>query len=196
MNIKRNIKRFSVAALAVFALSVVIGDVAGRTRYSLVSEPVSRYVNASLGWVTVVGLFCLGIGTALVAWRVRSRVLGVAAAATGVAAVFPADPPGNWSNPTLSDTIHGQAAMLAFAALALSALVVKEARILAWVAVGSTAFMMVTLVDVMTVRWLATATIPTFFGLTERVALLAYVAWMIAAVLLSEPKGDRDAFPV
>jgi len=191
-----NTKHFSVAALAGFTFAVVIGDIAGRTEYSLVSEPVSRYVNASLGWVTVVGLFCLGIGTALVAWRVRSRVLGVAAAATAVAAVFPADPPGNWSNPSLSDTIHGQSAMLAFAALALSALVVKEARILAWVAVGSTAFMVVTLVDVMTVRWLATGTIPTFFGLTERVALLAYVAWMIAAVLLSEPKGDRDAFPV
>lgn len=190
-----NIKHLSVVALAGFTVAVVSGDVAGRAEYSLVSEPVSRYVNTSLGWVTVLGLFCLGIGTALTAWRVRSRVLGVAAAAIGVAAVFPADPPGNWSNPSLSDTVHGQAAMLAFAALALSALLVRRARILGWVAVGATAVMMATLVDVMTVRALSTATFPTFFGLTERVALLAYVVWMIAAVV-SEPKEEQHALQV
>lgn len=194
-----NTKHFSVVALAGFTVAVVAGDVVGRSEYSLLSEPVSRYVNTSAGWVTVAGMFCLGIGTALAAWRVRSRVLAVAAAAIMVAAAFPADPPGNWNNPSLSDTIHGQAALLAFVALALSVLVARQAhptaKPLGWVAVGATAVMLTTLIDVMTVRELGTSTIPTFFGLTERIALLAYVVWMIA-LMVSGPKEDQHALAV
>jgi hypothetical protein len=157
---------------------------------------VSRYVNTSTGWITVAGMLCLGAGTALAAWHARSRMLGFASAAILVAAVFPADPPGNWSSPTLPDVIHGQAAMVAFAGLALAALVNTQARVLAWVAIGATAVMAVTLVDVMTVRGLGIGSVPTFFGLAERIALLAYVAWMTAVVVVAEPGGDRDALEV
>lgn len=188
LDMKNNLSAAAVAALAAFAGTIVIGDVLGR-EYHPIAEPVSRYVNTSVGWITVVGLFCFGIGTALTAWRTRSKVLGVASVAILVAAVFPADPPGNWSNPTLSDTIHGQAALVAFVALIVAAW--RSRRALGWTVVATTIVMLVTMVDVMSVRALSTDSFPTFLGLTERIALFAYVAWMIAMV-----RRDRNAVTV
>lgn len=183
-------KHFTVIALAVFVLAVLIGDVASK-EYHPLAEPVSRYVNTATGWVTTLGLFCFGVGAALTAWHTRSKLLAAAAILVVVAAVVPADPPGHWSNPSLSDTIHGVTALAAFAGLTVSALRLGNRRF-GQVAVAATVVMTVTLVDVMTVRRLGAGDVPTFLGLTERVALMAYVAWMIATVLAKRNDG-RDA---
>ncbi len=194
------LKGFTIVALSAFPVSFVIADIAS-PEYHPLAEPISRYVNTSTGWLTVLGMVCLAVGAGLAVRRVPPELrlgriaLGTFAAAVLIAAAFPADPPGNWSNPSLADTVHGQAAMVAFVAFPIAAVALsrddRALRTLAWAAVGATAIMAVTLIDVITVRELGVAGLPTLLGLTERIALVTYVAWLIAIV--ARAKGVAHA---
>lgn len=191
-NDKALLRRAGIAALTAFPATFLLHDVIS-DRYHPVAEPVSRYVNTSTGWLTTAGLLCACAGAALTAWQARPAtrsgrsgrlLLWLFAAAVLMAALAPADPPGNWSNPSTSEIVHGQAAMVAFASLPVAAVLLSRslgrARALAWTTAATTAIMMVTLIDVMTVRALSVGNFPTLLGLTERLALLSYVAWLIA----------------
>lgn len=190
-NDKAIVRRATIATLAAFPATFLAHDLISDEHHP-VAETVSRYVNTSTGWLTVIGLLCASAGAALTAWQLRpaSRggrigrvLLWVFAATVFVAAIAPADPPGNWSRPSTSEMVHGQAAMVAFFSLPAAAVLLsrdhRRAGALAWTTVTATAIMMVTLVDVMTGRVLGFGGFPTLLGLTERLTLVSFIAWMI-----------------
>jgi hypothetical protein len=194
------LKAFTIAAAIAFPAAFVATDIAS-PQYHPLAEPVSRYVNTSAGWLVVLGMVSLAAAAALTAWQMPAQrglgriALGTFAAAVLIAAVFPADPPGNWSNPSLADMVHGQAAMVAIVAFPIAAVLLSRGdgptTALAWVATCATLAMAVTLVDVMTVRALGVAGLPSLLGLTERIALVSYVAWLVTAV--TRTKGVAHA---
>lgn len=198
-NDSTNLRRVSIASLAAFPATFLAHDLIS-DEYHPVAETVSRYVNTSTGWLTVVGLLCASAGAALTAWQLRpaSRggrigrvLLWVFAAAVFVAALAPADPPGNWSSPSMSELVHGQVAMVAFLSFPAAAVLLsrdhRRAGALAWTTVAAAAIMMVTLVDVMTGRVLGFGGFPTLLGLTERIALVSFIAWMITMLVARRP---------
>ncbi|WP_411070647.1 DUF998 domain-containing protein [Streptomyces sp. cmx-4-25] len=101
-------------------------------QYDLVSETLSRYVHGTAGWLLPAALLAVGAASAVLAVRLGAgtRRAGRAAlvvwtAGILVAALFPADPPGHWRRPSLSELVHGNAAFLAFAALPTAALLLR-----------------------------------------------------------------------
>ncbi|NUT44216.1 MAG: DUF998 domain-containing protein [Thermoactinospora sp.] len=176
-----------VGALA-FALSDIVN-----TGMSPVEETVSRFVNTDAGWLVTVGLLAIAAGsavlTAMVARAGLSRLgtglLAVWSAGILVAAIFPADPPGRWDDPSLSETVHGLAAWVALLALMIAAIVITRALprdpvLLAMtvaVVVGLLLFL-ITLVDAM-----ATRSLPPLLGVTERIALAADLGWLVVAAV-------------
>ncbi|WOX20132.1 DUF998 domain-containing protein [Streptomyces solicathayae] len=196
--------RSTVAALALAAGAIAAADLLN-PQYSPVSEAVSRYVNGSAGWLVTLALVAIGAASALLAARLGRLPGGGVARRTGrtalavwaggvlVAAVFPADPPGHWSRPTLSEMVHGTAAMPAFVALPLAALVLAgplgarwpagrtALRALAAASVVTTVALAVCLVDVMDGPSLGVGSAPTLVGLVERLAIAADLAWLALA---------------
>lgn len=185
------LSRVTIGTLAAFPATFLAHDLIS-DEYHPAAETVSRYVNTSTGWLTVAGLLCASVGAALTAWQLRPAgrggrigivLLWMFAAAVFVAAIAPADPPGNWSNPSMSEIVHGQAAMVAFVSLPAAAVLLsrdhRRTAALAWTTVAAAAIMMVTLVDVMTGRVLGFGGFPTLLGLTERLALVSFIAWMM-----------------
>lgn len=114
-------------------------------------------------------------------------LLGVWAAGIAAAAVFPADPPGNWADPSLSETVHSLSTWSALGAFTAAAIVLGRrwrglpgtpralAPVTAAVAVAVALFA-VTLVDAMAFREL-----PALLGVTERAVIAADLAWMCVA---------------
>ncbi|WP_336210763.1 DUF998 domain-containing protein [Nonomuraea sp. LPB2021202275-12-8] len=187
-------KKMVLTGIAVGAAAFAISDVVNR-EMSPVGETVSRFVNTGAGWLVPLGLVAIGLAaaalTVAVARTGTSRagtwLLGIWAAGVLVAAVFPADPPGQWDNPSISETVHGFSAWAAFLAFMIAAVLLTRAwprdALLTGATVVVVAGMMlfvVTLVDVMVAR-----SLPPVVGLTERVAIAADLAWMaLAAVRL------------
>lgn len=188
-----------LAGVVVGAVAFTISDVVNR-EMSPVEETVSRFVNTGAGWLVPLGLAAIGIAaavlTAAVARTGTSRagtwLLGIWSAGVLVAAIFPADPPGRWDNPSASETVHGLAAWAALLSFMVAAVLLTRAwprdNLLAGVTVvvvvGMILFV-VTLVDVMVAR-----SLPPVVGVTERIVLAADLAWMgLAAVRL--PRDSR-----
>lgn len=165
-------------------------------------EAVSYYVHGQLGWLLTVGLIALGIGSVSVVvglsgtvggrWAGTGRwLVGIWAVGVLLGGVFRADPPGNWSEPpSISGMIHGNAAMLAFLALPFGALCLArafrndvrwrhESSLLVGLAVAAAISLIL----------FATSLVPVFvrpgppvlLGLSERVLLAIYAAWLAAA---------------
>jgi hypothetical membrane protein len=195
--------------VTVIALHVLQPDLSPR------DEAVSYYVHGPFGWLLTVGLIGLGIGSGgLVAGlgrtlRGRRSSIGrwlVSVWAVGVTlgGVFPADQRGHWNQPpSLAGLIHGNAAMLAFFALPIGALLLgrsflddqewrPRARLLFWLALAaalSLAAFMVSLAPVF-IR----PGPPILLGATERLLLAVYVAWLAAVgfcLLVSSDRGDQ-----
>ncbi|GAA4054490.1 DUF998 domain-containing protein [Nonomuraea soli] len=178
----------SVVGALAFALSDIVN-----TGMSPVEETVSRFVNTDAGWLVTVGLAAIALGsaalTAMVAraglGRLGTGLLALWSAGILVAAIFPADPPGRWDNPSLSETVHGLAAWVALLALMIAAIVVTRALprdpvlsgMTVAVVVGLVLFL-VTLVDAM-----ATRSLPPLLGVTERIALAADLGWLVVAAI-------------
>jgi hypothetical protein len=115
--------RGMLATLGVSALAIAAADVLN-PQYNPLSETVSRYVNGTAGWLITVAILGIGAASAALVPLLRGPgrwALAVWAAGVLVAGVFPADPPGRWSQPSVSEMVHGLAAWVAFAALAVTA---------------------------------------------------------------------------
>ncbi|MFE1409828.1 DUF998 domain-containing protein [Streptomyces sp. NPDC085524] len=181
--------------------------------YDLVSETLSRYVHGTAGWLLPAALLAVGAASAGLAVRLGAATrragraaLVVWAAGILVAALFPADPPGHWSRPSLSELVHGSAAFLAFAALPAAAVLLRgtlvarrtdlrtalNASTLA--SVAATAVLAVFLIDVMdggpSLGW---GGAPTLVGLVERLVLAVDLGWIALALAATRPR-DEDGW--
>lgn len=164
-------------------------------------EAISYAVHGPYGWLVTVGLLALALGSlALTVGIARSGpqrgmaagrwLLAIWTAGVLLGAVFPADPPGNWSRPpSPAGAVHGMVSLVAFVALPLAGLLLalglrRDHRwrpIGAWLlalALASTAALLAFLAA------LAPAIIspgpPVLLGLAERVLLVANTAWLAA----------------
>ncbi|MEU7070710.1 DUF998 domain-containing protein [Streptomyces narbonensis] len=186
-------KTFSLAGLAVAVLALALSDVVNRG-YDPLTETVSRYVNQPHGWLVTVGLLAVAVGSAAVAVRAGGSgwggwLLHFWAGCVLVAAVFPADPPGNWSRPSLSDGVHGVAAWAGFLALAIAIVRLTSVwrrepawaskacglTVLAWASSAAFVLFAVAFVD----KAVLTHTAP--LGLAERVVIALDLAWLALA---------------
>ncbi|GAB2810187.1 hypothetical protein GCM10022221_04490 [Actinocorallia aurea] len=121
--LRRTAGTAAAVAFAAFTLSDLV-----HPGYDPVAEPVSRYVNGAHGWLVTLGIAALALAVAAaaaLAGRGR-RLLAASAAGFAVAAVFPADPPGRWQAPSLSESVHGAAAWTALILLCAAAHVVTR----------------------------------------------------------------------
>ena len=189
-------KTGSLAGLAVAVLALTASDVVNKG-YDPLAETVSRYVNLPHGWLVTVGLLGIALGSAALAVRtVRAGgggrsgwLLGFWAVCVLVAAVFPADPPGNWDRPSTADTVHGVAAWAGFLALAVAivrltmtwrreparASGARGLTVLAWASSVAFVLFAAAMVD----RAVLTHTAP--LGLAERVVIAVDLAWLALA---------------
>ncbi|WP_197093802.1 DUF998 domain-containing protein [Nonomuraea sp. SBT364] len=187
-------KKTVLAGVGVGGVAFALSDLVN-TEMSPVEETVSRFVNTGAGWLVTVGLLAMALaGAALTvaaaragAGRAGTWLLGLWSAGVLVAAIFPADPPGQWDDPSVSETVHGLSAWVAFLAFMIAAVLLTRGlprdALLTGVTVAVVAGMIlfvVTLVDVMIAR-----SLPPVVGVTERVAMAANLLWMaLAAVRL------------
>ncbi|MFE6306760.1 DUF998 domain-containing protein [Nocardiopsis sp. NPDC057823] len=185
-----NTRTAILAGSGLCAAAFILSDLVNR-EMSPVAETVSRFVNTGHGWLVTVGLVGLALAGAASAVRVADRpgrvLLWIWAAGIAVSAVFPADPPGNWAAPSVSETVHGLAAWVALGSFTAAAVVLARRwrglpgtpRALAPVTAGLAASMVlfvVTLVDAMAFREL-----PALLGVTERAVIAADLVWMCVA---------------
>ncbi|WP_411076556.1 DUF998 domain-containing protein [Streptomyces sp. cmx-4-7] len=191
-------------------------------QYDLVGETLSRYVHGTAGWLLPAALLAVGAASAVLAVRLGAgtRRAGRAAlvvwtAGILVAALFPADPPGHWRRPSLSELVHGNAAFLAFAALPTAALLLRGTLVarrpglrtacarpahglrtalnaLTTASVTGTAALAVFLADVMDggPSW-GLGGAPTLVGLVERLVLAADFGWVALALVAVGSRGEQ-----
>ncbi|MEC4573852.1 DUF998 domain-containing protein [Streptomyces virginiae] len=182
--------------------------------YDLIGETISRYVHGTAGWLLPAALLAAGAASAVLAVRLGTgagragrAALAVWTVGILVAALFPADPPGQWGRPSPSELVHGNAAFLAFAALPTAALLLRRAlagwrpglrtalSILTAASVTTTAALAVFLVDVMHGGpSLGPAGAPTLVGLVERLVIAADFGWIALATVAvgSRQEQGRD----
>ena len=157
-----------------------------------VAVAVSFYMNGYLGRLMGMGIVCMGIGSLVLAARVprisRAGValFGIWGIAVILAGIFPPDPMGHWDRPpTTSGLVHGVAAMIAFPAFAAASVLLSSSgtlRVLAWLSVTWLVLFFVSLAPAFINRP------PYLLGLTERVLLAVYLAWMFSAPTQSEQR--------
>ncbi|MEU9713863.1 DUF998 domain-containing protein [Streptomyces sp. NPDC047976] len=177
--------------------------------YDLVSETLSRYVHGTSGWLLPAALLAIATASTILAIRLGAgtrrwgrAALVVWTAGMLVAALFPADPPGHWSSPSVSELVHGNAAFLAFAALPTAAVLLRGTlaaerpglrtalSALTAASVTATAALAVFLVDVMDGGpSLGLGGVPTLVGLAERLVIAADFGWIALAVVAA---GARE----
>ncbi|MGW9119699.1 DUF998 domain-containing protein [Streptomyces sp. NPDC055663] len=197
-----------IGALAMAAVETL------NPEYDLVSETLSRYVHGTAGWLLPAALLAAGAASAVLAVRLgagtrRTARAGRAAlvvwtAGILVAALFPADPPGHWTRPSLSELVHGSAAFLAFAALPAAAVLLRGTlttlrpglrralNTLTAASVTATAALAVLLADVMDGGpSLGLGGVPTFVGLVERLVLAADFGWIALAAAAAGARIER-----
>ncbi|MGW1844472.1 DUF998 domain-containing protein [Streptomyces sp. NPDC001966] len=197
-----------IGALAMAAVETL------NPEYDLVSETLSRYVHGTAGWLLPAALLAAGAASAVLAVRLgagtrRAERAGRAAlvvwtAGILVAALFPADPPGHWNRPSLSELVHGSAAFLAFAALPAAAVLLRGTlttlrpglrtalNTLTAASVTATAALAVLLADVMDGGpSLGLGGVPTFVGLVERLVLAADFGWIALAAAAAGARIER-----
>jgi hypothetical protein len=120
-------------------------------------------------------------------------LLGAWSAGVIAGGLFAADPPGNWDRPpSLSGTIHGLAAMVAFAALPAATVFLtrsfrQDAR---WHRLQWTLNLLSVAVVLSYVSFMASLAPvfirpgpPILLGLTERILIVACLAWLSAVAI-------------
>jgi hypothetical protein len=186
---------FSSAAIALHAL---------QPELSPLRDAVSYYVHGPYGWLTTLGLIALGIGSLAISIavpasareplsRIGTGALAVWSLGALVGGIFPADPIGTWGQPpSLSGSIHGLSAVIAIVAfpIAVVSLTRSLSRDSDWHSVSG---ILRALAVVVVLSFLAfTASLlpvlitpgpPFMLGVTERVMLGAYVAWLAAVAV-------------
>jgi hypothetical protein len=197
----------TLAGMAGFALTVGALHVL-QPGLSPRDEAVSYYVHGPFGWLLTLGLLSLGAGSlALVAGlapmaygrraRIGRFVLAVWALGVLLGAVFPADPRGHWDRPpTPGGMIHGQAALLAFVALPVAAVLLsgalrreerRHARLLA--GLGAATAVSLLLFTASLVPVFVRPGPPVLLGLSERALLACYAAWLATSGWLVASPG-------
>ncbi|TRV77008.1 DUF998 domain-containing protein [Streptomyces sp. 130] len=205
VGVRASLTLIGIGALAMAALEML------NPEYDLVSETLSRYVHGTAGWLLPAALLAVGAASAVLVVRLGAgtgragrAALVVWTGAIMVAGLFPADPPGHWSRPSLSELVHGNAAFLAFAALPTAAVLLRgtlAARrpalrtalsTLTVVSGTATAALAVLLVDVMDGGpSLGLGGAPTLVGLVERLVLAADFGWIALAVAAAGARGQQ-----
>ncbi|MFE6976008.1 DUF998 domain-containing protein [Streptomyces sp. NPDC057682] len=203
--------RAPLTLIGVGALAMAVVETLN-PEYDLVSETLSRYVHGTAGWLVPAALLAVAAASAVLVARLGGRtrragraVLAVWTAGILVAAVFPADPPGSWSRPSLSELVHGNAAFLAFAALPAAAVLLRRTLMarrpalrtalntLTVASATSTLALAVFLVDVMDGGpSLGLGGAPTLVGLAERLVLAVDFGWVALALTVTGARPERE----
>ena len=186
---------FAVAVLALHLL---------QPERSPLNEPVSFYVHGAQGWLFTAGLLAWGGGSvALLLGLTRSiriragaaGLLGLALWCAGVltSGLFSADLPGQWNNsPSATQLIHENAARVSFIALPIAAFLISHGlrRAPEWRRTAGVLYLFMVMIVVSLIVFFASLlpisdslSPPILFGLTERMLLAAYSAWLCAAAI-------------
>jgi hypothetical protein len=161
---------------------------------------MSYYVHGRYGWLLSLSLVSLGIGSAGIsiaathrlpdglARRVAMAGLGLWSIGAIVGGLFPADPPGNWDQPpSVTGAVHGIAAVIALTAFPVgaSAFALCAKHDDRWKTSLHVLLLFTLLVDLSYIAFAASLTPalvrpgpPILLGLTERIQLASYVAWL------------------
>jgi hypothetical protein len=169
-----------------------------------IDDAVSYYMNGRLGWILGLGLVALGGGSLALADGLRRRMKGSRQALAGasllglwslgavIGGMFPPDPIGSWNKPpSLSGMIHGGAAMVAFLAFPIAAVLLSRAMAQVPESFGRAGHLKIlALLSVATLVAFFACLAPAFvnrppyvLGLVERVLLGFIVGWLVAAGL-------------
>lgn len=189
-------------------------------QWSSVELAASHFVNGRVGWLLTMACLSLAAGSAALIGaaapytrgnRAGLWVLGVWVVGMTIVGLVPADPPGRWDQSSMANAVHGLAALPALPALPVAAALLTRVwrrdprwrrahRALAVAAAGTAvAFLAfaVCWVDVVDGPSLSVGPYPTLVGLTERVMVWAYVAWLAVVVLalhrMQPATGPHDA---
>jgi hypothetical protein len=204
------LSRAAVAGLLGLTAATIAAADLLNPQYSPLSEVVSRYVNGTAGWLVTLAILSMGAASAVLlgllrgrgtGWRAGRWALAVWTAGVLVAGLFPADPPGRWSNPSTSDMLHGTAAWLAFLAFPVAALTLSgklgaaraALRGLAVASALATAALVVCMADVMSGPSLGVGGAPTLLGLVERLLIAVDLIWLGLAGLAATSRCGKIA---
>lgn len=172
-----------------------------------IDDAMSYYMNGRLGWVFGFGLVALGSGSLCIAYalhvvpvlpaslgqRFGAVLFALWGCGTVVGGLFPPDPRGHWDEPpSLSGAIHGGAAMVALVAFPAAAVLLSRRFTSSAATVGARRLLS-------PVAWLGAASLlalflclapaivanraPYVLGLVERVLILVYMVWIVAAAM-------------
>ena len=192
--------RAGVAGVGLFAASVVFMH-AAQPELSPVDMAVSYYMNGRLGGVLGLGLVSLGTGSLGIAVALRALLahrgagiwlLVVWGLGCIIGGVFPPDPPGHWNEPpSVSGMIHANVAMVAFVAFPAAAWLLS--RRAGTFAGGSAAVrplqpLAILCAVALIVFFVCLAPVfanrpPYALGLVERVLIVVYAGWLVAAAV-------------
>ncbi|MGH9756091.1 MAG: DUF998 domain-containing protein [Blastocatellia bacterium] len=185
-------------AVAVLVLHLLQPDM------SPLNAAVSYYVHGAQGWLFTVGLLAWGIGSAALflglarTIRIRAGNAGLLALAVWSAGVltsglFRADPWDQWNNsPSAAGLIHENAARVSFIALPIAALLISHGlrRAPEWRRTAGVLYLLAVMIIVSLMVFFASLlpisdslSPPILFGLTERMLLAVYAAWLCAAAI-------------
>lgn len=192
-------KYVPVLGSGIFILTIVLLHFS-QIRMSPLNNAMSYYVHGSYGWLLVVGLLGLGIGSLVLALKFRGKLISrkgkagiilliVWSIGCIIGAIFPADPPGQWDKPpSVSGAIHGLVAIVAILSFPLAAILISNAWNKQFKLKKNSLFPLA-VVSVITlllfcisfVPAIITTGPPILFGLTERVLFVAYIIWIVLA---------------
>jgi len=169
---------------------------------------VSFYVHGAQGWLFTAGLLAWGVGSAALVLgltqtirihvRIRAGNAGLLALAVWSAGIlatglFRADPPGQWDkSPSTAAMIHENAARVAFIALPIAALLLSHGlrQSPEWRRTAGVLYLLAVMILVSLIVFFASLlpisdslSPPILFGLTERMLLAVYAAWLCAAAI-------------
>lgn len=186
-----------------FAIAVLVLHLLQPERSPL-NEAVSYYVHGAQGWLFTAGLLAWGVGSAALllglARTIRIRagnvgLLGLAVWSAGVltSGLFRAEPPEQWGNsPSMSGLVHENAARVSFIALPIAALLISHGlrRIPKWRRTAGVLYLLAIMIIVSLIVFFASLlpvsdslNPPILFGLTERMLLTVYAAWLCAGAI-------------
>ena len=177
-------------------------------------DAMSYYVHGSQGWLLTVGLIGLGIASLAITCALASAVgpgaragrwlLGVWSVGVLLGGFFPADPPGHWNDPpSLAGIVHGNAALLAFAAFPVAALLLGRSfrRNRRWLPTATVLSLLAVAAAIGLIAFMASL-VPVFIrpgppvllGLSERVLIVIYLVWLmlVAVTMLKHGSGAGD----
>lgn len=184
-------------AIAILALHLL------QPERSPLNEAVSYYANGAQGWLFTAGLLAWGVGSAALllglARTIRIRagnagLLSLAVWSAGVltSGLFRADPPGPRGNFSSTGLIHENAARVSFIALPIAALLLSHSlrRAPEWRRTAGVLYLLAVMIIVSLIVFFVSLLPlsdslrpPILFGLTERMLLAGYAAWLCAAAV-------------